>query len=62
MIEAGDRVLTPDGEGIVMWMRMAAPDYIHPAAFSVRLIDAENKRGYAGTVYAASVVKEFPSE
>jgi hypothetical protein len=56
MIETGDPVITPDGEGVVIWLRMAGPDYVKPACFSVRLHKSANQRGYAGTVYPAEQV------
>lgn len=57
MIEAGDPVMTPDGEGIVIWLRLAGPDYVKPACFSVRLHKSVSQRGYAGTVYPAEQVQ-----
>ena len=51
----GDRVLTPGGYGTVMYVRMAAPEFSTPEAYSVRL-DKPNPGAYTGTVYPANCV------
>ena len=59
MFQENERVVTPGGAGIVLWVRMAAPDYDRPAAVSV-LLDAKRDRfGYRGTVYAADDVQKL---
>lgn len=49
---AGDRVHTPQGPGVVVYRRMAPPDFLHPEAYSVRL----DGRDHVGAMFAAADV------
>lgn len=57
MFTQGDRVLTPQGLGEVVYRRMAPPDYREAAAYSVRLDGQEGERG---TVFGAADVQAQP--
>ncbi len=52
-----DRVVTPDGTGTVLYVRMAPPDYREIAAVSVLLDGKAGKPGYSGTIYGADKVR-----
>jgi len=61
ILEAGNRVMTPEGLGTVVYRRMAPPDFKEPASYCVRL-DAlmsgpEYRLSYTGTIYPASLVR-----
>lgn len=58
----GDRVMTPGGAGEVVYKRMAAPDYTHVAAYSVKLDHARHNPLYTGSLYPANEVKEEVEE
>ena len=49
---ADDRVLTPQGPGVVVYRRMAPPNYVQAEAYSVRL----DGRDHVGTMFAAADV------
>lgn len=53
MFDQGDRVITPEGRGTVVYRRMAPPTYAEPAAYSVRLDSRAGDPTYNGTIYAA---------
>jgi hypothetical protein len=58
--EQGQRVVTPHGPGAVAYVRMAAPDYARPEAYSVVLDSQRNRPGYAGSMYSAKDVHAEP--
>lgn len=53
MLFKGDRVLTQRGYGTVVYVRMAAPDFVRPAAVSVLLDSQRERPGYSGTSFHA---------
>ena len=62
MFDKGDRVMTPQGPGVVIYRRMAGPDYRNVEAYSVCL---DHKKAasekppfpsYTGTVFPAEEV------
>lgn len=58
----GTRVITPQGTGVVAYVRMAGPSYITPEAVSVVLDSKRNFPSYCGTVFAAKDVKVVDEE
>ncbi len=52
-LDAGDRVVTPLGAGVVVYRRMQPPEYSRPAAFSVKLDGKEHE----GTMVSAVDVR-----
>lgn len=60
IFEKGDVVITPGGQGTVVYRRMAAPDYNTVAAYSVKLDRASNdptSSASLATIYSAEDVK-----
>ena len=53
----GTRVNTPFGTGTVAYVRMAAPDYMQPEAYSIVLDARRHQPHYAGTIVAAAHVR-----
>lgn len=49
-MKPGDRVATRHGLGVILYQRMAPPDYAQPAVFSVRLDAKQHEAGYTGTI------------
>jgi hypothetical protein len=63
MLRQGDRVVTEQGTGTVVYVRFAPPDDREVAAVSV-LLDGRARVGYAGTIFPADKVRpaaETPS-
>lgn len=58
----GARVQTPYGKGCVNFVRMAGPNYVAPAAYSVLLDHKLQRPGYTGTVVAAEHVTSWVTE
>lgn len=56
----GQTVTTPQGRGIVIYVRMAGPDYTEPEAVSVLLDNRSNRPNYAGTIFPAEHVHPYP--
>lgn len=59
MFSKGTRVKTPGGEGVVVYARMAAPNYDTVAFYSVRLDHALHSPLYTGSIYPANEVIEI---
>ena len=58
MFDQGDRVDTPGGPGTVVYKRMAAPDFVEVAVYSVKLDNSHySPNGSTGTLYQAKQVK-----
>jgi hypothetical protein len=57
MFTQGDRVLTPQGLGEVVYRRMQPPDFRLAASYSVRLDGQEQERG---TIFGAGDVQAAP--
>lgn len=55
-LQPGDRVQTPAGPGVIVYRRMAPPDFRGAAAYSVRLDARRAVPGYHGTVFPADAV------
>ncbi len=60
----GERVLTPQGPGTVVYQRMKGPDYREAEAVSVWLdhIPGKQRRYYNGTIFVAEVVALLPTD
>jgi len=56
-MKAKDKVLTPQGEGVIVFVRNGPPDYNTPEAVSVILDSKRNAIGYSGTMFLAKEVK-----
>lgn len=54
IFKMNDLVMTPQGEGIVMYVRMAPPDYSEPQAYSVSI------GSHRGTIFLAEQVEAIP--
>ena len=52
-----DRVITPNGPGVIVSMRMAPPNYSKAESYSVILDSKRNQLGYSGSVYPAEQVQ-----
>ncbi len=57
MFNQGQKVNTPKGTGIVVYIRMAPPDWNNPKAVSVFLDARRNDYNYSGTIFPAEQVK-----
>ena len=59
----GDRVLTTQGPGNIVYCRMKAPDFTEVAVYSVFLDikkdSIEGIKSYSGTIFPANQVFEF---
>jgi hypothetical protein len=55
-LREGAEVTTPRGRGIVLYVRMAPPDYTQIAAVSVYLEREEHRPDYAGTIFSVEQV------
>lgn len=58
MFHKGDRVMTPDGPGEVVYKRMSPPTYSQAEVYSVCLDSKRGQGTYTGTIYKAEQVKE----
>lgn len=56
-VEKGAIVQTPNGPGVVAYVRMAAPDYTQPIAVSVVLDHKRGLRGYVASMYSIRDVR-----
>lgn len=56
--EKGHPVITPLGKGIVVFCRMAAPNYSVAAAYSVRLDSRKHEPQYTGTMFSVNEVSD----
>lgn len=56
-ITAGIRVTTPQGSGVVKYVRMKPPTYSMPVAVSVALDSRKEDWKYSGTMFAAKEIK-----
>lgn len=56
IFKMNDLVMTPQGEGIVMYVRMAPPDYSRPQAYSVSFAPGSHR----GTIFLAEQVEAIP--
>lgn len=59
-IKRGVAVRTPQGAGVVAYVRMAPPSYATVAAASVILDSKLGTPGYSGTVFPAEEIKPCP--
>jgi hypothetical protein len=55
VFERGERVKCPDGLGMVMYRRMKPPSYSEAESYSI-LLDSNQWKNYAGTIYPADQV------
>jgi hypothetical protein len=60
ILPTGTRVVTPLGSGVVVYVKLAPPDFLEPDVYSVRL---DHRAGqfihrYQGTVIPAADVKK----
>lgn len=53
----GDRVLADHSPGTVVSVRMEAPDYAKPEAYSVRMDRVLDRPGYEGSIWPACDVR-----
>lgn len=56
---SGDKVMTPGGPGVVQYCRMAPPDFLKVAVYSVKLDTAIHNPNYNGSLYPADQVKSL---
>lgn len=55
-LRQGDRVHTPRGAGVVLYVRMSPPTFTQPAAVSVSLDERAGAPGYNGTMFSPEEV------
>ncbi len=56
-MKAKDKVLTPQGEGVIAFVRNGPPNFDTPEAVSVILDSKRNTPGYSGTMFLFKEVK-----
>ena len=62
IFDKGDRVVTPQGAGTVVYKRMAAPNYATVLVYSVALdskVSNDKEPNYVGTLYPAKEVQKL---
>jgi hypothetical protein len=58
----GDRVLTPGGEGDIIFRRMKPPRKVEVQSYCVKLYSKAKNPVYSGTIYPAKDVKSTNEE
>lgn len=56
---AGDKVQTKYGDGVVVYKRMSPPSYCQAAMYSVCLDHLRDRDGYSGTVVLPGELQAF---